>query len=909
MKKYIHILCCVTVLLGIVGLTDAAAQTAALRGVVRDAGNEAPLPGASVVVMAPDGGAMVGGTATDLNGRYEIGALEPGTYEVAARYLGYSEGRRTVTLEAGQTREFNFSLVQEEVGLNPVVVTASRRREKALDAPASISVLGVKEVQRDAAPSAALTLRNTPGVDIARAGLDRYQVSLRGFNAAFVSKTYVLVDYRQSSTPSLGVNTFNAMPISPVDLAQVEVVRGPGSALYGPGVEQGVIHFLTKDPLAYPGTSIMIGGGERQLVQGALRHAGVINDRLGYKIVGHYSTGEDWKLDPNDPSDADVLNAMAPNRLDKNGNVIAPITGRDYESENGYLAGTLQYQFNPDVTLTATGGWSSVTNTNIANTGENRVENFSNMYGQLRLQAGGLFIQAYGTVNDAGDTFFYRSGLPVVDESSRLSGQAQYAFSIHNGKQSFTAGADAERTVPRTDGTIHGRFENRDELTELGGYLQSETQLTDRLNLVLTGRLDWDDVIEKPQFSPRAGLVFKPTPNQTLRATYNRAFSTPAGVNFFLDLFVEDRGAFTVRGRGAVDGWTFADPLQTSSFIPGVGRYPGVGIPLQAAYAAAVAGLTGPEGPFPATLRPVLESKLGSISGFSEGGLVNTEGEPVSGVNNLDPIKQTVTNSFEVGYRGVVAEKLLISIDGYYTRKKNFLSELRPVTPLVVVPGLPGELTAAASAAFTDEELEQIGLSRAQLEAAFQGAGQSIASNPVGLVEPEENVAARQAIGQTRPELMLTYINFGDIDFFGTDIAVQYLVRDELNIFANYSGVSDNFFDAQEVGEEGTGLVTSMNAPQHKVRVGFEYRKPGGIAFNAAARWQEGFEVRSGVHNGRVDDYFILDLGLGYDFSTYVPGRATVDVMAQNIFDNRHREYIDVPEVGRLITTRLTYTF
>jgi iron complex outermembrane receptor protein len=100
-----------------------------------------------------------------------------------------------------------------------------------------------------------------------------------------------------------------------------------------------------------------------------------------------------------------------------------------------------------------------------------------------------------------------------------------------------------------------------------------------------------------------------------------------------------------------------------------------------------------------------------------------------------------------------------------------------------------------------------------------------------------------------------------------------------------------------------------MNASQHKVRFGFNYRKSGGVAVNASARWHDGYEVRSGVHNGTVDPYFIIDVGAGYDLSEYVPGTAKLDVMAQNVLDNRHREYVSVPEVGRLITTRLTYTF
>ena len=897
------------ILVGAWTLPAAQAQTATLEGTVRDANTNQPLPGASVLLLPNDSDEVIEGTATSRQGSYTLSGIDPGSYRLSVRFVGYSREEQPVSLSGGETRTVDFLLQPEDIGLNPAVVTASRQREKALDAPASVSVLDAQDIEQDAVPSAALTLRNTPGVDIARAGLDRYQISLRGFNSAFVSKTFVLADYRQTTVPSLSINAFNSMPISPVDVSQIEVVRGPGSALYGPGVEQGVIHFISKDPLSEPGTSFMVGGGQQDMLQGSLRHAGSIDNRFGYEVVGYYSTGEDWKMDPNDPRDADVLNAIAPNRLDANGNVIGPLGSRSYDSENGYVSGTLQYQFAPSTTLTATGGWASVTNTNIANTGENRLKGFSLAYGQLRLRSGGLFAQGYVNMNDAGDTFFYRSGLPVVDNSLQVVGQAQYEFDFSEGAQRFTIGGDIDRTTPRTDGTIHGRFEGRDEITEVGGYLQSEIDLTDQLTFVGTGRIDWDDVIETAQFSPRAGLVYKPSPEQTLRATYNRAFSTPAGINFFIDLFVEDQGAFTVRGRGAVDGWSFADPTTTSSFIPGAGRYPGVGIPLQVAYSAAVAGLTGPDGPFPAALAPVLEGKLGQISGFSQGALTNTEGEAVSGVDDLRPIEQTITNSFELGYKGVLGERLLISVDGYYTRKKNFLSELRPITPLVVTPNVASDLVDAVDAAFTDAELQAIGLTREQLRAAFQGAGQNIAANPVGMVEPEENVAARQAAGQTRPELMLTYINFGDIDFFGTDVAVRYRVADGVEVFGNYSGVSDNFFDAEETGEEGTGLVTSMNASQHKVRLGASYRQTDGVSLNISGRWTEGFRVRSGVHNGTVDDIFTLDLGAGYDVSRYVPGTARVDVSAQNVLDNRKRQYVDTPEIGRLITTRLTYSF
>src|SRR5690606_30844047 len=111
---------------------------------------------------------------------------------------------------------------------------------------------------------------------------------------------YTMTDYRPAAVPALAVNVYSLMPIPSLDLERIEVVRGPGSALYGAGVDAGVIHFITKDAFNHPGTSLAISGGERSYFSGQLRHAGVINSRIGYKITGAYAQGDDWELGPND---------------------------------------------------------------------------------------------------------------------------------------------------------------------------------------------------------------------------------------------------------------------------------------------------------------------------------------------------------------------------------------------------------------------------------------------------------------------------------------------------------------------------------------------------------------------------------------------------------------------------------
>ncbi len=926
MKRALFLL--LGLMMGLPGLV--LAQTASISGTVTEASTGDPLGGANVVVRQAGLLNIVAGAAAGDDGQYVIEGLSAGTYSVVARFVGFQDEEVDVTLAAGEQRALDFSL-SEGVTLNPVVITASRQQEKALDAPASISVVEAAQVEKDPVPSAVLSLRNTPGVDIAQAGVDRYQVTTRGFQEVFVSRTYVLVDYRQAVTPSLGVNQFSSMPISPIDLAQIEVVRGPNSALYGPGVEQGVIHFITKDPFAYRGTTLMLSGGQQTTLQASLRTAGVLNNKLGYKIVGFYSQAEDWDLDPGDPDDAAILAEVAPNRLDENGAVLGPIDGRDTDTWKAYGTGTLQYQLTPTTTLTAMGGYAAIKQINQANTGENQIDNFSALFGQLRLQAGGLFAQAYLNRNDAGDTFLYRSGGPIVDESTQLTAQAQYNFDVLAGRQSFIVGADFKQTNPKTGGTIHGINEEDDKLTEVGAYAQSNTQLSEQFDLVLTGRLDRDNVIEKVQVSPRAALVFKPNASNSLRATYNRAFTTPSPVNMFLDLIVTSadptrggNGLFGVRARGAVNPFTF-DQSGLVSLVPSLqgalaplgvpARVPFGQLPLAGLYGYGL-GITDATGALDGLLsqlgitgtqalqvKGVLAAATTQIPGTAGGVLINTVGDPVQPLSTPS-IEQTITNTFEVGYKGLINDQLVVGIDVYYTQKTNFLSGLQIITPLVVGGPAAGAELVAVLPGIVAPDLAALGLNQDQILALIGTIVNTAASTPYGVVEPEENVL-RGAGGA--PELMLTYLNFGDVDYFGADVALEWIPNRQFSLFGNFSYVSDDFFDDEELGEDGTGRFVSLNAPTNKFRAGFEYRDPSGFYVNAAGRYTKAFEVRSGVYNGAVDDYFLLDVGAGYDFAAAAPG-LRIDVLGQNILGNEHREYIGSPQLGRLITARLTYT-
>ncbi len=564
-------------------------------------------------------------------------------------------------------------------------------------------------------------------------------------------------------------------------------------------------------------------------------------------------------------------------------------------------------------------------------------------YGQLRLNVDNFFAQVYLNRNDGGDSFVY-GAFPVIDFSTQLVGQAQYDWANASGRQGLIVGGDFEMIRPDTEGTI----QTDDGIDEVGGYLQSTTKLTNKLDVTAAVRADYSSIGDQDiNISPRAALVFKPNNSHSFRVTFNRAYSSHGTNSNFLNIVAGQIPGTDIflRGRGAADGYTWernsaysaiaGTDLVASSLNPAtLGAPTPIGLPMDALYAGLYAGvsdysastlaamLSGAGLPVDAatagTLQALLNPELTQVSGFSPGVLatlnastLGIELEATRDLKDVSPLSQTVTNTFEVGYKGVINEKLLVTIDGYYTNRDNFVGPLLVETPFVIVPGITNDLIAAIATGISGNAqlngaLGLMGVSpqaAAGLLVALAGDDLPDGETPVAVVQPMEN---NPGVGQI-PELMLTYRNFGKVSFFGADVAFQYIANESLSLFGNLSLVSDDYFDEDELDESGTGLELALNAPTLKGSAGFKYDFNSGFSFNASGRYTDGFPVLSGPYVGDVDSYFLLDVGAGYDLNKFQEG-LRFDITVSNATDKMHRQFIGAPQIGRQAMARITYS-
>ena len=942
-----------------------------LTGRITDSSGE-PLPGANVVVRGQSLSPM--GTVSDVDGSYVVRSIPAGIYTVRVTHIGYREMvRDDVAIATSDPSTLDFALQPGVIYLEQSVVSASRTQEKALDSPASIAVVEAAEIRDNPVLTVTEHIKDLPGVDYSQTGLVQSNVVARGFNNIFSGALLTLTDNRIARVPSLRLNANNFIPVTNDDIERIEVVLGPGSALYGPNSANGVMHVITRSPFASGGTDVSIGFGERSLRKGSVRHAGTINPNLAYKISAQHYTGTDWKY--NDPvEDQD--------RADEIAEVSDPaarvLKARDFDIQRQSMEARLDYRPAEEMTAILSYGYNQGDHIELTGLGAGQALNWTYNYVQARFLYNDLFAQYFHNWSDAGDTFLLRTGQPVVDKSTLDVFQLQHATTLSEG-QRFTYGLDALLTRPDTDGTIVGRNENDDDVNEVGVYMQSETDLTKELDLVFALRYDNHNRVDDSVLSPRAALLYKPTANQTLRVTYNRAFGTPTTNNLYLDLVAESDpydiagnfghlpvppnrspiGAIDIRTQGTFrednEGLTFRRneetglPMFRSPFGALADLPPefyidlhdplftnvmwGVGRGAVFANAADFVPLLQLQGLDEATAQATVDALVAALPAVIPEQLpglrnmtmkLNQARAQAGHPNPFDPValtdvtdvrltEPTITQTLEVGYKGIVNRNFVVAVDAYRTETEDFVGPLAIETPNVFLD--PTSIS---------ESLGPIIAAAADANAVLAGGLLALdGANAPGLISGEANGsgadeltsafalgAARIPFGTISPvqaydphAVILTYRNFGDVTLYGLDLSVGFYPNETWNVTGSYSFVDDNFFS-----NLGGIDDVALNAPKQKFRVGGSYNLPQhNLRLSGRLRYNGSFPMKSGVYVGEVDSHTVVDLKAAYD----LPFGESLSLIANidNVLDNKFRAFIGAPELGRLAYVQLGVSF
>ncbi|MEM9984191.1 MAG: TonB-dependent receptor, partial [Bacteroidota bacterium] len=215
-------------------------QLAILKGQVNTEQGEA-LETARVVLEGSGLGAI-----TDRSGAFTIHGIPTGEYTVRVKYLGYRSSTTEISLNAGQTLELAFSMAEDALNLEQVVVSGTRYEQDRVNNPVVVNVVDSKILNATQSIAISDALNYQPGVRVETncQNCGFTQVRLNGLEGAY---SQILINSRAVFSALNSVYGLDQIPTNIVD--RVEVVRSGGSALYGSNAIAGTINIITKDPV------------------------------------------------------------------------------------------------------------------------------------------------------------------------------------------------------------------------------------------------------------------------------------------------------------------------------------------------------------------------------------------------------------------------------------------------------------------------------------------------------------------------------------------------------------------------------------------------------------------------------------------------------------------------------------
>ncbi len=428
--------------------------------------------------------------------------------------------------------------IKDEAGYEEVVVTASRREQSPLDAPNAVTVLTDEDIRLSGARSIPELLRRVPGMDVMAMSYSDWNVSMRGFNRRLANKILVLVDGRSVHQDFLGATVWSTLSIGLPEIERIEVVRGPGSAIYGAYAYTGIINIITKRPERIDGAEMELAAGNANAIEGSLLY-GKRHGPVGARVSVGYARGDKFELEF-DPTRADLDTRVATDpglsieraRVDAEAE-YALKSGPRFFVGGGVNGGVSEFY-----------GVSALRNQQVDGSVANlrggfKSELFSVLvfWDRIRAESRPQFFPRGG--DDLGSTV--RGDLVVVEPVFRPS------FSFL-GTHDLVLGAEFRHKF--IDWTYLDAAHEEDFFAL---FAQDQWVLDEQWTVLVSGRLDRHPLIGFLG-SPRGALIFKPTPTQALRLSVGTAFRQPTQSETYLSLTSSNGGVgVTLAGNRDLD--------------------------------------------------------------------------------------------------------------------------------------------------------------------------------------------------------------------------------------------------------------------------------------------------------------------------------------------------------------------
>jgi iron complex outermembrane recepter protein len=438
------------------------------------------------------------------------GTLEPETVDPGPVDLGPSEGLEGALVEDLFDRE---------------VVTASNFGQDPVESPSAITVITAEDIRLSGASSLPEVLALAPGMDVMFLTAGQADVSIRGFNRRLSNKVLVLVDGRSVYLDIIGSVVWESLPVTLEEIDRIEIIRGPGSAIYGANAFGGVVNIITTAP-GDPSAENVVAGTYG--TNGTWKGVGVVNGRegnLGYRASASIGQKGRWAKEVDLGARPDISSGI------ENQDLALDVIGGNAQLD--WRLGSKGY-------ASLSGGMS-----------DGHYEFYSlgalrNFYLEARqfhargdVAWGPLHARVFytGIEGDAG-TWYYKTGAYDLDGAlksdvvdSTVDGYWQLG---ENQNHQLAAGVGYRYKTVEWDFLARDAYQQH----HLNGYVQDQSDFGPVI-VNAAARLDKHPLIAQPLPSFRLALIGKLGEGRSVRVNAGTAFRTPTFMESYSNIYID----------------------------------------------------------------------------------------------------------------------------------------------------------------------------------------------------------------------------------------------------------------------------------------------------------------------------------------------------------------------------------
>jgi iron complex outermembrane receptor protein len=215
----------------------------------------------------------------------------------AMAMLSGCAGARGQNTQGSQQKPQDLANASLEDLMNVEVTSVSKKEQALSRTAAAVFVITQEDIERSGATNIPDLLRMVPGLDVAQINASNWAISARGLNGQFSNELLVLVDGRNAYTPSFGGVFWDTLDLPLENIERIEVIRGPGAAVWGENAVNGVINVIRKKAGVTKGGLVSVGGGNTDSGFATVQYSGSIKENFDYRAYVKYFDVHDMRGD------------------------------------------------------------------------------------------------------------------------------------------------------------------------------------------------------------------------------------------------------------------------------------------------------------------------------------------------------------------------------------------------------------------------------------------------------------------------------------------------------------------------------------------------------------------------------------------------------------------------------------